>query len=349
MFEEFGKLLHEQGISEAIIDRVRDSGYFLKHWMSADPAKPHISVSDGMYGNKAGSSSFEVDAFLRYIQGEQPFDRLPPLNRVKVRSREEILEYLSDPRLQRYDAQGSLTMRGQPREHVYKRAIPNPRRADEDGAEISILPGLYRQSPKEIYSFDAQVVEKRALTPLSFQLEAADLERAYYGPTHDFMRVEQHYARQTPGLDLTFDIDSALFFATNRFKIGNDGLAYHEPVPRSEHEGVIYLFRFGSPSVTRTEYLIREFDYFKTHPPLRILRQHCGLPLFGPYERNIAVTDIDTVLELDADYADMSLRTPEYMFPNVGEDSFYDEILKLKDGMPDTLGDVVEYRWARAH
>jgi hypothetical protein len=109
------------------------------------------------------------------------------------------------------------------------------------------------------------------------------------------MRVEQHYARQTPGLDLTFDIDSALFFATNRFKVGDDGLAYHERVPRGEHEGVIYLFRFGSPSVKRTEYLIREFDYFKTHQPLRILRQHCALPLFGQYERNIAVTDVDTV------------------------------------------------------
>lgn len=347
MFEEFGKLLQGRGFSNVLIDRIRDSGFFLKHWMTADPAKPQITVSDSMYGNKALSSSFEIEAFLRYVQGEQPFSRLRPLNRVRVRSRAEILQYLSDPRLRCYDMDGSLTIRGQPREHKFRRAIPNPARADEKGLELSILPGLYRQSPNEMYSFDAPIVEKRALTPVSFELESADLKRANDGFAYDFMRVEQHYARQTPGLDLTFDIDSALFFATNRFKVGDDGLAYHEPVARGEHEGVIYLFKFGSPSVKRTEYLIREFDFFKTYQPLRILRQECGLPLFGRNERNIAVTDVDTVLELEPDYKDTSLKTPEYMFPNADEDAFYSEILKLKDKMPDKLGDVVEYRWAR--
>jgi hypothetical protein len=179
MFEEFGKLLHGRGFSDAIIDRVRASGFFLKHWMTTDPAKPHITVSDSMYGNKGLSSSFETESFLRYVQGEQRFSRLPPLNRVKVRSRAEILQYLSEPRLRRYDTEGSLTIRGQPREHKLKRAIPNPVRADEEGAEVSILPGLHRQSPKNMYSFDARVVEQRALTPLSFRLEPADLERAY--------------------------------------------------------------------------------------------------------------------------------------------------------------------------
>lgn len=348
MFKEFGKLLHERGVSDAIIDRVRDSGFFLKHWMTMNPAKPNITVSDSMYGNKGLSSSFEIDAFLRYLQGEQSFPRLPPLNRVSVRNRAEILEYLSNHRLRRYDTEGSLTIRGQPREHKFKRAIPNPLRGDANGAEVSILPGLYRQSAGDTYSFDAPVVESRSLTPLSFRLEPADVERANEGLAFDFMRVEQHYARQTPGLDITFDIDSALFFATNRFKFGDGGLAYHEPVPRGEHEGVIYLFKFVSPSVKRTEYLIRDFDFFRTHQPLRILRQHCGLPLFNRYERNIAVTDVDTVLELDPDYSDISVKTPEYMFPNAGEDTFYHEILKLKDRFPDELRDVVEYRWARA-
>jgi hypothetical protein len=35
------------------------------------------------------------------------------------------------------------------------------------------------------------------------------------------------------------------------------------------------------------------------------------------------------------------------MFPNAGEDTFYSEILKLKDKIPDKLRDIVEYRWAR--
>lgn len=347
MFQSFGKLLHERGVSDTTIDRTRDSGFFLKSWMSMDSTKPSITVSDSMYGNKELSSSFDIDKFLSFLQGEMPFERLPPLKRVSVRSRSEIAEYLSDARLQHYQAEGSLTMRGQPREHKFKRAIPNPVRADDDGAEISILPGIFRQSPKDLYSFDAPVAEERSIEPFAFQLEPADLERIHGETAYDFMRVEQHYSRQTPGLDLTFDIDSALFFATKRYR-SEDGLAYHETVPRGEHEGVIYLFRFGSPSVKRTEYLIRDFDYFKKHEPLRILRQHCALPLFGQFERNIAMTDVDTVLELDPDFSDISLRTPEYMFPKASEDSFYSELLKLKDRSPDQLRDVVEYRWARA-
>nr|WP_279184676.1 hypothetical protein [Acetobacter syzygii] len=116
---------------------------------------------------------------------------------------------------------------------------------------------------------------------------------------------------------------------------------------RGNHQGVIYLFRFGSPSVRRTEFLINDFDYFRTNQPLRVIRQVCGLPCFGPYERNIAVTDVDTVIELDADFDDRSAYSPTYMFPNVMEDRFYGRLLAVKDRFPAALTDVVEYAWAR--
>jgi hypothetical protein len=124
-------------------------------------------------------------------------------------------------------------------------------RADDDGTEISILPSVYPQSPTDLYSFKLPVVEYRSLEPFARQIKSADLRRIQLGMAYDFMRVEQHYARQTSDLDLTFDIDSALFFATNRFSF-EDGLAYYERIPRGEHEGAIYFFRFGSLSVKRT-------------------------------------------------------------------------------------------------
>jgi hypothetical protein len=238
-------------------------------------------------------------------------------------------------------------MRGQPREHRLRRAVPSPVRADVNGEEISILPGLYRQPPNELYSLTTPIEEVRTIEAFRHDIETDSDDGLLGHFTADFMRVEQHYARQTPGLDVTFDIETAIFFATNRFTHGPDNFARYEPVCRGAHEGVIYLFRFGSPSVRRTEYLIQDFDYFRTHQPLRVIRQACGLPYFGPYERNIAVTDVDTVIELEPDFDGTSALSAEHLFPNTEEDRFYGRLLSLKDRHPVALRDVVEYAWAR--
>ena len=238
-------------------------------------------------------------------------------------------------------------MRGQPREHRLRRALPNPRRANAEGEEISILPGLYRQSPNALYSLTSPVEERRTIQAFRHEIDIAAEDGLLHSFTRDFMHVEQHYARQNAGLDLTFDIESAIFFATNKFTVGPDKLARYEAVRRGDHQGVIYLFRFGSPSVRRTEFLIKEFDYFRTYQPLRVIRQVCGLPLFGECERNIAVTDVDTVIELESDFDGASALSPEYMFPNAEDDKFYGRLLPLKDRFPNELQDVVEYEWAR--
>jgi hypothetical protein len=114
------------------------------------------------------------------------------------------------------------------------------------------------------------------------------------------------------------------------------------------YTGAIYCFRFGSPTVKKTEYLIRDFDLFKTHRPERILRQACGLPLIGRFERNIAITEIDCIIRLHPNFEYDGLLTPEHMFPNTPEDPFYRKLLALKDRFPEELGEVVEYAWARA-
>lgn len=345
MFEELSKRLNAHGVADELIEKVFDSGYFLKGWATTD-GKGHFSVSDALYGNKGFSSSFELDDFIRHLHGEPVFQPLPPLNRIRVRSHREIDDYLSDPRLQRYQAEGSLTLRGQPREHHLRRSIPNPVRADNEGKEVSILPGLYRQTTP-LYSAHVPVNDQRTIEWFGPEIEAEAGEDAGGPFSRDFMHVEQHYARQTAGLDLTFDMESALFFATNTFTRMADGRARYDAVRRGDHQGVIYLFRFGSPSVRRTEFLIDGFEYFRTNQPLRVIRQVCGLPYFGPFERNIAVTDVDTVIELEADFEDGSAYMPNYMFPDAMEDRFYGRLLAIKDRFPDALTDVVEYTWAR--
>jgi hypothetical protein len=85
-----------------------------------------MSVRDGMYGNMVFSSSFDIDDFIRYLRGENPFVRLSPSMRWTVRTHDELVAVLAEPRRERYIGEGSLCFRGQPREYKIKRRIPKP-------------------------------------------------------------------------------------------------------------------------------------------------------------------------------------------------------------------------------
>jgi hypothetical protein len=345
MQEPLLEILKGAGFGDDRIADVLDSGYYLRGWMSAPASPPYFSVSDMLYGNKMLSSCFKTEAFIAYLRGERDLERAPSLRRINVKNIADIQAIVAEQPRARYIEEGSLTFRGQPREYTVRRCVPNPYRRDDEGLEVSIMPGAYRQVQTP-YSCAAEHGEVRTFEPFAHEFEPnGDPTDSHFA--HDLMRTEQHYATQTAGLDVAFDVASALFFATHEFKWGDDGQAYYRLVPQGEHEGVIYLFRFGSPSVRRTEYLIQGFDFFRTYRPERILRQSCGLPLFGPFERNIAVTEVDCVLELDADFETTGGLKPEFMFPSAADDSFYRKLLELKDRYPKPLSQVVEYRWAR--
>jgi hypothetical protein len=336
-------------VPQNLIDAVTDSGYYMRGWVDPFSGKTWQSVSDMMYGNKQFSSHFATEDFIKYIKGEYSFPALPPLRSYDVSSIGEIREILADPCRARYIKEGSFTFRGQPKEYRYKRRIPSPVRSDSDGYEISVLPGAYRQTG-EFYSFAQPHHEHRSFERLLAKLEPNNsdvfIDQSY---AFDIMRTEQHYATQTAGLDLAFELDTAVFFATHRFRFNAMGQAYYEAVPTGEHSGVIYGFRFCDPLVKSTQYLIEDFDLFKTYPPLRIIRQDCGLPLFMPDERNIALIDIDCIIRLTPHFSlpDIFRKQPEFMFPSAAEDKFYGRLLELKDENPELLKNVVEYVWAR--
>jgi hypothetical protein len=209
------------------------------------------------------------------------------------------------------------------------------------------MPGAFRQAEPE-YHFSIDPPEGISFEWLLHELEPNNPD-VYTDSSfaHDPMRIEQHYASPTAGLDLTFDINTALFFATHRFTM-TGGMAALDPVPRGAHTGVIYCFRFGSPTVKKSEYYVRTFDLFKTYRPERILRQHCALPLIGDFERNIAITEIDCILRLHQEFDFHSIPKPADMFPPVREDAFYRKLLELKQQHPRELNEVVEYAWARS-
>src|SRR5262249_4457098 len=162
--------------------------------------------------------------------------------------------------------------------------------------ELSILPGAYRGKSLGMQEWNhPSFITSRTMQHLLHILEP-NLEDGFM-PTmsYDLMRVEQHYATQTQGLDITFDIRSAIYFATHIYTPLKKGYATYKKIEKGNHKGVIYSFVFRDPPVKKTEFYIQEFDTFKTYTPERILRQHCGLPLFHEYERNIAAADIDCI------------------------------------------------------
>ncbi|SDZ63319.1 hypothetical protein SAMN05421547_1681 [Delftia lacustris] len=321
----------------------------MRSWCDPFSGNTWESVSDRMYGNKQFSSSFKTEDFIKYITGQHKFPSLPPFISYEARSIEDIHEILADTRRASYISDGSLTYRGQPKEYHLKRKIPNPVRADSKGLEISVLAGAYRQA-NEFYSFALQPKEQRSFQDILGELEPNQPDLGFASiSAYDIMRTEQHYATQTSGLDLAFELDTAIFFATHQFRWRASGKAYYERVKHGEHSGIIYCFRFRDPPVKRSQYYIKEFDLFKTYPPTRIIRQDCGLPLIGEYERNIAITDIDCIIRLHHEFEMPKTfkKSPEYMFPSIREDKFYEKLLTLKQQHQDLLTDVVEYEWAR--
>lgn len=335
-------ILRQKNIDDKIINDVIDSGYF-----TLDGQYIH----DAMYGDKMFSSSFEIGKFISYINGEDSFADLREYSHFKtytVKNIEDIKNILNTPRILHYINEGTLSYRGQSKEYHFKRKIPNPfRRILTPGNlynhELAILPGLYR-SKDRMYSFSVKIKENlsifHSLHLISAEFENMNLFDISYSP--DVVRVEQHYGHPTEGLDISFDIETAIFFATYKY-INERGKATYRKIDPGNHKGVIYCFRFGSPSVRETEYLIKDFDLCKKYVPERILRQRCGLPLFNPYERNIAVCDIDCIIYLDKNFDYSGMKTPQYMFPNEEQDSFYGQIMKIKRLRPKLFHHIPEY------
>jgi hypothetical protein len=152
MQNELKQELSTRAVPDALIEEIADSGYWLRHWASFGPGRSSTSVSDMMYGNKQQSSNFEIENFIEYAKGNYRFPELPPFRRYKAKSLEDIDHVLQEHPRPRYIGQGLLSFRGQPREHKFKRKIPNPLRADVTGAEISVMAGAFRQKTP-LYSF----------------------------------------------------------------------------------------------------------------------------------------------------------------------------------------------------
>jgi hypothetical protein len=160
--------------------------------------------------------------------------------------------------------------------------------------------------------------------------------------SNEALLLEQHYGMPTIGLDVTFDPETAFFFASHCFPAEGRRVGC-EPVARSSHHAVVYCFVFEWPPVKEAEYLVRDIRLFRNLPPLRPIRQHCGLPPFHFNEIAAAARDLHAVFHLDGAFDISGLPSAASLFPGRAEDRFMMLLLELRELSPTIWGSVVEY------
>lgn len=127
---------------------------------------------------------------------------------------------------------------------------------------VPCLPSLYRNNPSEEDIF----VERMRLVVFKRLLDSHPVIQGFFKKHHfkvDTEGLAQHYGLRTEILDLTSDLDTALFFATCQYDIADD--SYHYFNDDQPHEGILYVFipifdNEPNPSIDERYYLNRNIQ-----------------------------------------------------------------------------------------
>ncbi len=350
---QLAKAARNIGLDEATVESLVNSGYIL---VSQNPlvGGDGIFVCDSFYGSKTPPGFFP----LEQLTSGRSVDAKIKLRRIEVSSVHEIQNFLrEDPSLRKFSADGRVTFRGQPREYRIKREYPNPFIADEEG-EISMLPSHWRRfrddfrkrCEPEFWSIFSNAVGKVVLSgPLRRALDAhtqnQEVEHHFSGEIKgQFAALEQHYGFPTVGLDVTFDLATAIFFSRHEC-VTVDGLWDYVPV--GTQVTYLYAFVFRDPAVIETRDLLETIDIFPAYPAVRVQRQRAALVGCGMYSVNIAVPDVAAIFELQPGFTMIGSPEKEWLFPPPESDPFFGALLEEKRTNPGLLHSVAEYFFHR--
>lgn len=178
---------------------------------------------------------------------------------------------------------------------------------------------------------DAACKEKLPLRFIDVELSVSSYIDGKYVETHDYHHkyteltrnlFSQHYGLESPILDLTSDIDIALFFAQN--KIQNNS---YVKIDAKKNKPIIYVFLFNNDidPFLDSSFLMQDIK------ALRPLRQKCGVIMGASrlckefYSRFIS---FKIVLEDNIEYN--PLYTQEYLFPSEDEDDFLKKLKQIR-------------------
>lgn len=361
------KLLNDK-VEDLTIQKILESGFFL--WGD--------TVYDGYYGR---TGQIPYNLFLSILRGSslhESFVKKTPI--YEINSYEDAKEILELPNYKRII--NDICFRGQIQHISSQRPFPHPFFSDTNGFETLLLPGFWRKylTNNNHVSNDRPMDRPISLLEYSFisdklhfyefnvpKLMKKNIEK--YGPhtnssiedfpdpeSQEFARrykeklnigneqalIEQHYGFPTVGLDVTFDLKTALFFATNKYTQKDNGKFTYTPTIH-ENKGVIYLLKFRSPKLMKTRDLISSIDTFKHIPPVRPIKQSCALPFFQSNYVNEASANVIGILKIGEDFNIDGIYNPADLFPSKEHDPFYRALLELKKDFPEELTAISEY------
>ena len=127
----------------------------------------------------------------------------------------------------------------------------------------------------------------------------------------------QHYGVDSPVLDVSNDIDTALFFATHNYSRNQDGSTYN-PVGSNEGKSIIYVFQFNQQEM---EPIKRDFVIDKLSP-VRPERQACVVIQSSPFAVNLPNEFLVGAIRLEGSGPWESDRDMLHLFPDDSEDFF---------------------------
>lgn len=383
--QKLAEQLRQRAVPDEQIDRMLASGYYLCTASLYGMGDSVLCVADSFYGSKWGIGLTPIDQFLN---GTTPLGLFPlRVPTYTVGSLLDINLILASERHARFHKAGRLTFRGQSREYHARRQYPNPAMAN-NGLERLIIPSFWRKFrdnwskrfeasvPPSIFTtmYGDELIyhgipEWQTLAERNFRRygihtmsdleDFPDSESREYGRrwrafkitgsmNSELPLVEQHYGIDTVGLDVTFDVSVATFFAANRFvSRAEDRTAHYHPPSPGGHTGVLYGFVFRDPSLRREEELVRSIPIFDHIQPVRPIRQQCALPFFHALNLNEATCDLDFVMYLSPDFDPAGLPDQRHLFPGRTDDPFYDAALavRAKDSECGLYNHFVEYRF----
>lgn len=383
--KQFVREMKVRGVPSAVASEAAESGYVVwpisDGWGSA--SRP--MVMDCHYGQKmSGLFDLDEFALFLNGEKTPAKSPVSTPTYKNVRDIKDLQE-IADLPLHRNSIESGFTcFRGQTRDYWTSRAIPNPRISDDQRKERIITPSYWRSflglplssrnmGPSQsifqtnladslIYHGipDWQTLSQRNHERYGPHYSISDLEdfpdsesQEYYKRWvrhktqvgSEYPLIEQHYGKPTIGLDVTFDLGVAAFFASHSWSpSANSTKSTYLPIEEGRHEGVVYLLRFRDPAVKRTDYLVNSIGVFEHLPVVRPLRQLCGLPAFHAHEIAAASRDLDAVVLLDASFDTSGLPEPEYLFP-IEDDPFYLALLEQRKCFEGPWSWVVDYEF----
>ncbi|WP_010494816.1 FRG domain-containing protein [Paenibacillus elgii] len=289
LYSKFGKY-HNFGLDRAMFERYHQIPY----------SKKELLLSIG---------SFRAQELFKNTLDFSKRDTVESVLELSVSSRDELTELISTlrPNLKGFD----LCYRGQVFDYLtanfFEEAKRNitPWRGVQD---ISLVPSMYRNLKNKLGDYKDYSEYYLELAELSIYIESIIETRL---PIELPSLILQHYGFESTILDITFDLDVALFFAQNRIRDNQ-----YVPIDwKSTSKPVLYIFIMSE----KADPILNSNQLIKGKNVLRPIRQKCGIMTGASlisrnyYSRYVA---LKVKLEKPVEY----YYDAAYLFPGIEED-----------------------------